>query len=117
MIDLDISTLDNGVRLVKLSGKMDIQGVNQIGEEFALKISSTGIPTIVDLREVSFIASLGMRILLSAARGVANHDAKMVLLKPQPLVKEALTVAGLNSLIPSYDDLYLAMAALDPINA
>ncbi len=114
MLNLSIETLDNGVRLAKLSGKMDIKGINQIGDEFTLKIGSSGTSTIVDLREVTFIASLGMRSLFSAARGVASHGGKLVLLKPQPLVKEALAVAGLDNVLKSYDDLYKALAALDP---
>ena len=79
MMELDISTLDNGIRLAKLSGKMDIQGVNQVGEELASKIGSAGIATIIDLSEVSFIASLGMRSLMTTARGVTNHGGKLVL--------------------------------------
>ena len=114
MMKLDISTLDNGVRLAKLSGKMDIQGVNQIGEEFSQKIGGAGIGTIVDMSEVSFIASLGMRTLLTAARDVMNHNGKLVILQPQDLVKEALTITGLTNLIPCYDNQDEAIAALNP---
>ena len=116
MMELDISTLDNGIRLAKLSGKMDIQGVNQVGEELTSKIASAGIATIIDLSEVSFIASLGMRSLMTTARGVTNHGVKLVLLQPQSLVKEALSVAGITTLIPCYDSQDDAIAALNPAN-
>ena len=115
MMEFSISTIDNGVSLVKLVGKLDIQGVNAIGDEFATKVGSARNPVIVDLSQVTFIASLGMRILLSSARGVANHGAQLVLLKPKPLVKEALVVAGLDEVLKSYDDIYTAQAALERI--
>lgn len=117
MVSLSIQTLDSGVRVAKLAGKMDIRWVNQVGDEFVVKIGSSNTPTIVDLQDVSFIASLGMRSLLAAARGVASHGGKLVLLKPQPLVKEALMVAGFDNVVETYGDFYQALAALDPARA
>lgn len=101
---LEIRTLDNGLRLAKLEGKMDIQGMNQVGEEFGVKIGNSGESTVVDMSDVSFMASLGMRALITTARGVSSHGGKMVLLNPQPLVKEALVTAGINMLVPIYND-------------
>jgi anti-anti-sigma factor len=94
---------------------MDIQGVNQVGEQFALQIGSSGESTVVDLSEVKFIASLGMRTLISTARSIAHKGGKMVLLSPQSLVKEALHTAGFDALVPMYESLDEAVAALTVI--
>ena len=114
-MELSISTIENGVSLVKLVGKLDIQGVNAINGEFAAKVSNSETPVILDLSQVDFIASLGMRVLLTAARELAKRGARLVLLKPQALVKEALSVAGLDEILKSYDDIYTAQAALERI--
>jgi anti-sigma B factor antagonist len=111
-MEFSLTTLDNGIRLAKVSGKMDIQGINQVGEKFALQIGSSGESTIVDLSGVNFIASLGMRTLISTARSIAHKGGKMVLLSPQSLVKEALHTAGFDSLVPMYTSLDDAVAAL-----
>lgn len=111
-MELSIETLENGIRYVRLSGKMDIQGVNQVGDLLVEKIGCSGDATVVDLEEVDFIASLGMRTLLSTARGVANRSGKMVICNAQPLVKEALKVAGFETLIPMFNSLDEACAEL-----
>lgn len=109
---LDIIDLDNGIRQAKLIGRMDMKGTLEIDNEFALKIGSSSQPVVVDMSEVEFLVSLGMRTLISAARGVNNRGNKMVLLQPQPLVREALETAGFSQLIPMFDDLDEAIIAL-----
>ena len=56
--------------------------------------------TIVDLREVTFLASLGIRMLVSSARTLVKSGAKLVLLGPQPAVRLALEGTGLTALLP-----------------
>ena len=109
---LDITTLDNQIRLAKLAGRMDMKGTQAIENEFTLKLGSSSLPVIVDMSEVDFLASIGMRTLISAARGVQNRGHQLVLLQPQPLVREALTAAGFDQLIPIYDDLETASTAV-----
>jgi anti-anti-sigma factor len=111
-VKLEISDLDNGVRLAKLVGRMDMKGTLEIDNEFALKIGSSRQPVLVDMEEVEFIVSLGMRTLISAARGVSNRGNRMVIFNPQALVKEALDTAGFSQLIPMYDELDEAIIAL-----
>lgn len=109
---LESQTLENGIRVVKLEGKMDIHGVSQVSEEFSSTLEEQAKQIVVDMSAVSFMASLGMRTLMITARGVNSKGGKMVLLNPQPLVKEALVTAGINRLIPIYDDFEAACCAV-----
>jgi anti-anti-sigma factor len=109
---LESQTLENGIRVVKLEGKMDIHGVSQVSEEFGSTVEEQTKQIVVDMSAVSFMASLGMRTLMITARSVNGKGGKMVLLNPQPLVKEALMTAGIDRLIPIYDDLETACYAL-----
>ena len=109
---LEINNLDNGIRQVKMIGRMDMKGTLEIDHDFSMKIGSSSQPVLVDMSEVDFLVSLGMRTLISAARGINNRGNKMVILKPQPLVREALEIAGFAQLIPMFDDLDEAIIAL-----
>lgn len=109
---LEITDLDNQIRKAKLIGRMDMKGTQAIDTEFSLKLGSSIFPVLVDLSEVDFLASIGMRTLISAARGVQNRGHRLVLLQPQPLVRESLVTAGFDQLIPIYDDFEEACAAL-----
>jgi anti-anti-sigma factor len=55
---------------------------------------------IVDMAGVDFIASIGIRHLVMAAKAVARGAGKLVLLSPTPLVAEVLAVSGLEQLLP-----------------
>ena len=59
----------------------------------------------MDLSEVSFLASIGMRTLLSNAKALGLKGGRMVLLNPQPMVATALSTAGIDTLIPMHQDL------------
>jgi anti-anti-sigma factor len=45
-----------------------------------------------------------MRMLVMEAKALARRGGKMALLNPTPLVAEALTIAGIDELIPIFDD-------------
>ncbi|OGV48251.1 MAG: hypothetical protein A2X49_07160 [Lentisphaerae bacterium GWF2_52_8] len=95
---------DGSITHVVLSGRLDIEGVHEVNVEFTSLVSSQGLPAIVDLSDVPFISSLGMRMLLASAKTLKARGSKMVLLKPQAIVKESLDIAGFCAIIPvAYD--------------
>ena len=55
---------------------------------------------VVDMSGVDFIASLGMRSFVLAAKALLPNGRVLVLLNPTPLVADALTKAGLHALLP-----------------
>jgi anti-anti-sigma factor len=58
----------------------------------------------VDLSGVTFIASLGIRTLITGAKATANNGGKMVLLNPQPNVERVLRTSRVDTVIPIIDD-------------
>lgn len=112
MAELEIE--DGGDRTeVRLKGRLDIEGVQQVENRFALHVGSRRRPTLVDLSELEFIASLGLGMLLRAARGLSAHQARMVLVGPRDLVARALTAAGFEHLIPIAADREEAVKLLE----
>ncbi len=98
---MELNTFDsgNGITGVGLSGSLDIVGVAEVEMEF-IQIAALGKSMIVDLSEVSFLASLGMRMLLSAAKKLHADGRKMVLVAPQSAVRAALEIVGFQMLLP-----------------
>ncbi len=95
----------DGVTVLSLSGRMDIAGTQEIEQRFTNLASSRKGLVAVDLSEVTFLASIGMRTLVSSARALMNRGGAMALVNPQPLVKQALIAAGIDSLIPIFASL------------
>jgi len=84
---------------VALTGRLDIAGAEAVALPLAtLAGAKQGL--IVDMSGVSFIASIGLRHLVSAAKALSRRGGRLVLLNPNDLVTEVLTTSGLTDLLP-----------------
>lgn len=86
-----------------LSGALDITGVRDIEMDFS-RLASGEQNVVIDFSGVNFIASLGMRMLLSAAKKLDNENNKLILHSVPPLVETALHTAGLATIMPIVKD-------------
>jgi anti-anti-sigma factor len=103
----DVLESDGSIKLRKvvLSGRLDMLGM----EEIALKLTSLTaikpLPVILDLRDVSFLASIGIRSIISSARALDQKGGRMViLLGANELVKATLESTGIDDVIPMVAD-------------
>ena len=97
---------------VALVGRLDIKGVNDIQYEFQQATTVLPKPTVVDLSKVTYIASLGLGMLVSAAKHLQRRGVKMVLLNPTPLVRKTIETSCLNHVLPIADDRAAALELL-----
>ncbi len=111
-MQLQFNELHNGIRAIKLTGRLDIIGTGEIETKFAGYCSGEKVHVVVDVSEVDFLASIGIRLLVLTAKAVANRKGKMVLLNPNPNVLNVLDLAGIPSIIPIYSELESAEAVL-----
>jgi anti-sigma B factor antagonist len=98
---------------VTLVGKLDIAGAQTIERPMAT-LSGSRCNVVVDMNAVDFIASIGIRHLVLAARAIARSSCKLVLLNPNPLVTGVLVTTGLQDLLPIVRSELEARAALAP---
>jgi anti-sigma B factor antagonist len=89
-----------GAAKVALQGRLDTPGVDQIETRFTASVVPAARPTVVDMSGVTFVSSMGIRMLISTARSLSHKKAKMVLFGAQPLVKESLDHVSLNDIVP-----------------
>jgi anti-sigma B factor antagonist len=111
-MELQYSELENGIRLIKLKGQLDIVGTGQIETKFAGYGAGDKVRVIVDLSEVDFLASIGIRLLTLTAKSVVSRGGKMVLLNPISEVQHVLEVTGIPAIIPIYSHLESAETIL-----
>ncbi|MFH1060782.1 MAG: STAS domain-containing protein [Pseudomonadota bacterium] len=101
---LKAEDLDNGVRKITLDGRLDLSGVGSVELPLTSHASAKKAAIIVDMAKVTFIASLGMRLLMQCAKAQKNRGGKMVIYSLTPMVYKALSSAGIDTLVPIYDD-------------
>ena len=111
-MEIKYSELDNRIRLLKLSGKLDILGTGEIETKIAGFCAGDNVRVVGDLSEVDFLASIGIRLLTLTAKSVASRGGKMVLLNPIPEVQNVLEMTGMPAFIPIYSHLESAEAVL-----
>lgn len=104
------TTLPGNVMHITLSGRLDMHGTQAIEQQFAFAATTRAEKIIVDLADVGFIASIGIRMLMTSAKAQANRGGKLVLTSPQPLVRKVLETAGIDQLIPLTADVDAALA-------
>ena len=99
-MDMDVTDLGNNTVKIALHGRLDTPGVDQVETRFSATIVPKGKHAIVDLSDVSFVASMGLRMFISVGRSVSGKGGKLVLLRAQGLVNEVFTNAALSQIIP-----------------
>ncbi len=109
---MQLTIIEHGddITHVALSGRMDVVGVEAVGPEFDEAVGARGLPAVVDLSAVTFLASMGLGLILRNATVLHKSGAGLVVLNPLNLVEEVLRIAGLDQVTPVARDLEEAMA-------
>lgn len=116
-MDLEMQQLDGGSDRINLAGRLDSAGVQEIDHRLSALGAARRAFILVDLSQVPFLASIGIRILLTNARMLRQRGGSMALLSPQPAVDEVLKATAIASIIPVFRDLDAASAALKALAA
>jgi anti-anti-sigma factor len=111
-MELQYREMDNNIRLIKLNGRLDIIGTGEIETRFAGYCGGENARVVVDLSEVDFLASIGIRLLTLTAKSMASRGGKMVLLNPIPEVHQVLDITGIPAIIPISSQLESAESLL-----
>jgi anti-sigma B factor antagonist len=111
-MELQFNERNNGISIIKLTGKLDIIGANEIEIKFAGYCSGDKVRVIVDLSDVDYLASIGIRLLTMNAKSLASRSGKMVILNPSADVLNVLEITGIPAIIPIYSNLESAEAVL-----
>jgi len=97
---------------VAISGVLDLEGVAAVERRFVIQTSVRRRSTIVDLSKVELLASIGIGMLVEAARGLRLHGKKLVLLGPVPAVERVLVATHVTEILPIARSLEEALALL-----
>jgi anti-sigma B factor antagonist len=99
-MQLTMDRSDGKVTRIILLGKLDVAGEEEIGNEFRRLVESRDTHFLIDMSQVSYLASLGIRLLFAGAKSLAANGNKLVVLDPQPMVEEVLLTSGTAKLVP-----------------
>ncbi len=108
-MDITEEALQNDIYMIRLAGRMDIEGVATIETRFASMTAAPRMAIIVDMSAVPYMSSIGIRALLMNAKSVGKRRGKFTLLSPEQNVRKVLVTSGIDRIISICDDLAEAM--------
>lgn len=111
-MELQVIRTDEEVTHIALVGRMDHNGVQAVEAEFNAVVAGRAKPAVVDMAGVTFVVSIGVRMLLSVAKNLGANGHKLALVHTQPLVAETLRLAKLDQIFVLADDEATALAAV-----
>ncbi|MCX7349324.1 MAG: STAS domain-containing protein [Alphaproteobacteria bacterium] len=89
----------DGITLVDISGRVDSSVSGQVMDQLNGIVSSGVTKLVVNLKQVSYISSAGLRSILVAAKLVKSDNGEMRLCQPNDLVRKTLEESGFSNLI------------------
>src|SRR6516162_5278001 len=103
-----------GVMHIALIGRLDTPGVDRIETQLTAHLVPQGARALVDLSQVAFIGSGGIRMFITIARALGRRGGKLVLYGAQPPVAQVFATTSLNDIVPVRADAAAAAAAVRP---
>ena len=92
-MQLTVQERPDGVTVATLAGRLDIDGAAKIDMQVGV-LAASSRALVLDLGGVSFLASMGLRTLITCGRTVAAKGGKVALARPQENVARVLTSSG-----------------------
>lgn len=103
---IDFQDISDTLRKVTITGRLDLPGTDEIATKFAALAASANRRVVVDLTGVSFLASIGIRAIITNAKALQQRGGRMVLfVGDNAPVSKTLETTGIDSLIPMFTDL------------
>ncbi len=106
------------LRRITLTGRLDIQGTEEITARFAALSADAKRNVIVDFSGVTFLASIGIRALISNAKAQHKLGGRMALVVgANTSVAKTLDATGIDVLLQIFNNLHDAEQALSAPSA
>ncbi len=99
------------VSLVTVGGRVDSATAPDFDQALQALIQANRCQIVVDLKDVDYMSSAGLRGLVSALKGAKGCGGDLRLAQPSRRVSEVLELAGLNSIFTCYDDVTEAVGS------
>ncbi len=95
-VEIKVSVMKR-VTLIEVSGRIDSNNANQLGEALNESIAGGHSQIVLDLSAVEYMSSAGLREMVAALKKV-KATGDLCLANPSERVQEVLELAGLDTI-------------------
>jgi anti-sigma B factor antagonist len=90
----------SGINVFKLNGRLDSNTSQGFEKKIFQAIDDGSKSMIIDFKNLEYISSAGLRVILKATKALKREEGKMMLCDMQDYVKEVFEIAGFDSFLP-----------------
>ena len=102
-----------GIALVAVSGRVDHRSAAELEGALSAALDGTG-GVVLDFAQVEYISSVGLRVLMVAARQLRERSAPLAIAALQPVVAEIFAISRFDRVLAVHPDVAGALAAASP---
>lgn len=102
------------VTLGSVSGRVDLSNADTFKDSLSAALSQTKKALVLDLSELEYISSAGLRSLMIAFKAAKSQGKAFGLAALKPLVLEIFTISRFNLVFPLFDTVRDAIKAQAP---
>lgn len=102
---------EDGVLIVKIGGRIDGSNGREFESEMDKMISEAERTVVLDMTNLSYISSAGLRAILLLAKTLWKRDAKLFLCALPSSIREVIEISGFHKIIPVHGTREEALAA------
>ncbi|NQT47119.1 MAG: STAS domain-containing protein [Candidatus Omnitrophica bacterium] len=114
-LDIKVTKKSHYVYLVELKGSIDADGHEQLESELKEIIDEKTKAVILDMAEVSYISSIGIRVVIWAKKTLKATNANFAMINLQPPIKKVFDMMKILPMFDIFDDTAEADKYIDEI--
>jgi len=91
-----VKSIDAGVVTLRLSGRLSAATAEKFEVEFQEAIQEAEKGVVLDLKDLTYLASSGLRVFVSARKRLTQEGKSLTLIHLRDDVREVLSLTGLD---------------------
>lgn len=92
----------NDIAVISLSGRLNVTTTVELEQVFTKLLEEKQTKVLVECRELEYISSAGLRVLLTAAKQFKKISGEIALAGLSQNVKQVFEISGFTSIFPIY---------------
>jgi anti-anti-sigma factor len=99
-VDIEVEPIGDKLVKVAITGRLDAHGVDRIETRLLASLVPNANNAIIDLSGVDFVASMAIRMFVSAAKTLRQRQAALALYGATEGVNKVFEIVSLRTIIP-----------------
>jgi len=109
-----IEEYQGGINIYKINGRLDSNTSQGFENKLIQAIDDGSKSMIIDFKNLDYISSAGLRVILKATKALKREDGKIMLCDMHDYIKEVFEISGFDSFMPIVGSMGDALDAFSP---